>query len=583
MSGTETPARPAPHASGPGSPRRQGTLGRLWALPVAAHLAALAVVLVALLPVVGTGASFSADEGAAIAQARSLARGGGWIVEHPAPEVDPDGRYYPLELSARGPEGVAPFAKHPLYALVLAAADRAGGVTAMVLLSLLGTVAAAAVAAALARQTSPALARPAVWALGLASPLLFDGYLVIAHTLGAAASGGAVLAAVVAVERRSPRSSVAVGACLVLAVLLRSEATLLGLALAAVTGAVALVDQHHRRAALAVSVVASVSVLAARALEQAWAASLVGGTPGTTGGADADVGLLAGRVQALVLTWFRPGYGDGALVEAALVVMLVSLVLAARVARRYPRDGTAIGALGGVAVAAAVAAVVAHPANLVPGLLVAFPLAAAGLAVLGRDSFPTTATRLVAATFALFAAAVAATQYATGGSGEWGGRYFAIGLPLLVPVALAALERAGSGLDRATARRAAAALVACSIALAAMSVGTLRWSHRFTGRLTRTIASAARAASTDRTPVVVATHAALPRLAWPVADGQRWLLAEGDEVPRLAARLRAAGERRVVLTGHGRPPDAGPGTEVVASDAWASGAGWFVVVVDLEG
>src|SRR5215207_3010069 len=69
----------------------RGLVRRAWELPIRAHVAALAVVLLALVPVVGTGASFSADEGAVIIQARSLARGHGWIVEHPVPAVDPEG------------------------------------------------------------------------------------------------------------------------------------------------------------------------------------------------------------------------------------------------------------------------------------------------------------------------------------------------------------------------------------------------------------------------------------------------------------------------------------------------------------
>src|SRR3954465_6534237 len=114
-------------------PRRR----RLWDAPLRAHVAALAVVLLALMPLIGTGSSFSADEGAAAVQARSLSRGDGWIVAHPVPDVDPTGVNYPLELSERGPDGFAPFGKHPLYALLLAAADRAGGTSAMVLLSVL--------------------------------------------------------------------------------------------------------------------------------------------------------------------------------------------------------------------------------------------------------------------------------------------------------------------------------------------------------------------------------------------------------------------------------------------------------------
>ena len=92
---------------------------------------ALLVVLLALVPVVGPNASYSADEGAAIIQASSLAGGDGWIIEHPIPEVDPSGAHYPLELSPEGPKGAAAYAKHPAYPWALAGADRLGGTSAM--------------------------------------------------------------------------------------------------------------------------------------------------------------------------------------------------------------------------------------------------------------------------------------------------------------------------------------------------------------------------------------------------------------------------------------------------------------------
>ena len=225
---------PVPEPGSSTDPEAQSRLRRAWAAPLWAHLLALALVLAAAAAVVGTDASFSADEGAAITQARSLADGGGWIVEHPVPEVDPDGDLYPLELSARGSKGVAPFAKHPFYALVLAGAEKVGGSSAMVALSLLGTLVAAAVAAALANHLGGStLARPALWAVGLGSPLFFDGNIVIAHTLGAAAAGAAVLAALLALDRRRPALAVLVAPLVVVAVLLRTEALLFGLALAA--------------------------------------------------------------------------------------------------------------------------------------------------------------------------------------------------------------------------------------------------------------------------------------------------------------------------------------------------------------
>jgi len=280
---------------------------RIWHLPLRAHVAALAVVLVALVPLIGTGSSFSADEGAAIVQARSLSRGDGWIVEHPVPEADPAGVAYPLELSERGPKGTAPFAKHPVYALLLAGADRVAGNAGMVLLSVLGTVAAAALAALLAARIDPGLARPTLWAAGVASPLLFDGYLVIAHTLGAACAAGAVLAAAVAFERRSRVAALAVAPCVAAAVLLRTEAAFLalGLAMAAVVvGA----RRGNRFVGGLVAVGSVASALIARMGERAWISQIVGSGGAGTGAASPPVesGFIADRWQAFVLTWLRP-------------------------------------------------------------------------------------------------------------------------------------------------------------------------------------------------------------------------------------------------------------------------------------
>src|SRR5258708_6417117 len=76
-------------------------LARLGAAPLWAHAVALALVLVAVLPLVGTHSQFSADEGAAIAQAKLLSNGDGWTTTHPFPAADPSGEAFPIELSPR--------------------------------------------------------------------------------------------------------------------------------------------------------------------------------------------------------------------------------------------------------------------------------------------------------------------------------------------------------------------------------------------------------------------------------------------------------------------------------------------------
>lgn len=538
---------------------------RVWSLPLRAHLAALAVVLVALMPVVGTSASFSADEGAAIIQARSLSRGGGWIVEHPVPEADPDGAAYPIELSQGGPKGTAPFAKHPLYALLLAGADRLAGITGMVLLSLLGTVAAAGLAATLAARIEPGLARPTLWAAGVASPLLFDGYLVIAHTLGAACAGGAVLAAAVAFERRSRAAAMAVAPCVAVAVLLRSEAVFLALGLAVAAGVLG----RRRGDRVVAGLVAAGSVLAAGAArlgERVWAVEIVGG--GSVGAGAARLpskssGFISDRWDALVLTGLRPGYDEFPLAELLLLVMVGALVIGAYATRRGRRG---VAPMVGVAAGSALAAVLIAPANVVPGILVASPVVLVGLALAGRGALATTTARLAALTAGVFALCVLATQYSVGGSGEWGGRYLAVGLPLALPVLVLAIRRRAS-------RSFVCGLLVCSLALGVMAVGSLRSAHRFGAGL---IAAIHEIAGPDR-PVLVTTAPLLPRMAWATFDDQRWLLSEQADLPGLVDRLEQAGIERFTFVANS-DADVVRLPAALTREASATYGGWQILV-----
>ncbi|HEX2023717.1 MAG TPA: hypothetical protein VHF00_03375 [Acidimicrobiales bacterium] len=558
---------------------------RAWRLPLAVHVAALAVALVALVPFVGPGVSFSADEGAAIVQARHLARGDGWIVDHPVPEADPDGGNYPLELSARGPDGrTAPFAKHPLYAVLLGAASRLGGVTAMVLLSVAGTVAAAALAAALAGRMGRGVARPALWAVGVGSPLLFDGYLVIAHTLGAALAAGAVLCAVRAFDdrRRWLSSAAGVLACAAVAVLLRTEATLFALALAATVAVAAVVRRQLQ--ALAVAAAALIATAGASLVEDRWVRHIMGGPSTTTGSFNAIATGLAARLKGFRLTWLMPSYTGSRAHDLALLAMIGLLAAAAIIARRRPDDGPRITLLAGTAAAASIAALVTGPDTLVPGLVLTLPLAA-GVLLVRRHQLGSPATLITAGTFALFALGVLATQYPQGGSGEWGGRYFALGLPLLVPLALAALASHRRQVDGATARTAAAALVVCTAAVSVMAVASLRSSHRFTSELMARIERGGE--QVGERPVLVTTAPAVPRLAWQTFDRQRWLLADEDDeddLVDLVGRLRRAGVGRFGLVTNQLPRDQAlveqTGARIVGRDGRPDGGDWQVLVVD---
>ncbi len=575
---------PAPAPAGPVSRRR-----RLWHLPVRFHLAGLALVLAGLALVVGTSASFSADEGAVIIQARSLSGGRGWLVAHPLPSGDPAGVNYPLELSEHGTRGWAPYAKHPLYALILAAADRVGGVPVMVLLSLAGTVVAAGLAGALARRLDPALARPALWVTGLASPLLFDGFLLIAHTLGAALAAAAALAAVVAVERRRPVVAVLGGAALAACVLLRTEAVFLAGAMALVAGTVALRRRELRPIAATVAFVSVVAGGGAHLLDGWWTAHIVGAAvpaaPAVAAPAvAAPSGLVAGRIQGFLVTWLTPGYGGHPVTNLALLVMLAAVVLGAATVRWHPEDARRVRVLATVAAIGAVAALLAGPGNVVPGLLLAFPLAAAGLMLVGRRTVRSGMAAAGSGVCALFVVTVLATQYAKGGGGEWGGRYFAVAIPLAVPILLLAIWDQRSRVEPRVARWVVVALVVCSGVLTTMGVSALGSSHRANARLVAAVDGVGRSVAPDH-PVMVTTEGSMPRFAWSTFYSQRWLLATPDGLGDLLGRLRAAGVIRVgfvtrdIVRDQARLDAAG--VRVVSEDRSESTRRWYVLVLQV--
>jgi hypothetical protein len=570
------PRRPAPSTTtGVGRVAR-----RLWDTPVGCHLAALALVLLALVPLLGTGASFSADEGAVIVQARSLADGDGWIVPHPLPEADPRGVNYPLENSEQGAKGNSPYAKHPLYPLLLAGASQVGGVAAMVALSVAGTLAAAGLAAALARRIDPALARPTLWVTGLASPLLFDGFVVIAHTLGAAVAVAAVLLAVRALERRSAVAALAVGPCVAAGVLLRSEAVFLAAGLTAAALAVGLLQRRLRASALSVAAVTVVFTLAARVAEGAWTSHILGGAAGRPSTSSLSSGGLEGRVRGFVVTWLTPGYGAFGTVHLALVVMLAAVAVAAFAARRHPNDTRVVAGAAVIAAVAALVGLAAAPTNIVPGLLVAFPLAAAGLLLVDRDTLRLPAAQLAFGTFIVFSLGVIATQYARGGSGEWGGRYFALGLPVVVPVLLLAVRDGARRLPRPARVAAAGSLAVCLAATSVMAISGLAASHRRNETINAAVSRAARVVA-PRQAVIVATDGATARLGWPLFPTDRWLLASSD-LEGLLRRVTATGvERFVVVTKDpGTRDRLGPAVHIVAEERGGSAARpWLVLVV----
>lgn len=145
----------------------------------------------------------------------------------------------------------------------------------------------------------------------------------------------------------------------------------------------------------------------------------------------------------------------------------------------------------------------------------------------------------------IFSGGVLATQYSVGGSLEWGGRYFAMALPIAIPALLVGYRRCGVALLRSTARILSTAVIATSLAMSSLAAVSLRAQHRDNRRLAQTIVRLSGPMSGR--PVVVSNVAWIARLEWDSYKGRDWLHVPRESFDTLSDRLRAAGRHEVTL------------------------------------
>ncbi|MEM7273371.1 MAG: hypothetical protein AAF547_09855 [Actinomycetota bacterium] len=588
---TDDPGRPG--ADDPSPSRADGSPDRLVvSARTRRHQILVAALVFGLTALVGGGAVWSADEGALLAQVELLIGGDGWSAAHPFPAADPAGTAYPLHLSswedptvdqAAGPDCPADgvgcryvsLAKHVTYLWLAAGLFAVGGYGAILALSALSTVAAAIATSKLAARIEPAAELPALWLAGLGSPLLLHAVVGWAHAPAAALFGVAVHALLVGEgpgRTRSRSLAWRVGGLLALAgaCLLRTEAPLAGLALAAGWLGLALLPRLPGPSRRAVFVEPAVSARTALAVGATTVAATVVDrlTDHPTGGPveppsfDEAFGLIDGRIEGFANTWLRPGY-EVQPKDLVGQVSAATLVCGTVMFRRAGGgDGIDPTPLVAVAVVGLLARFLGSPVALIPGLVVAFPVLFVGLGLLDRRvrSGPLAA---VVVPFGLFCGAVLATQYRGGGGGEWGGRYFAVGLPLAIAAASVGLVRAGRTLGAAERRRTAALLVATMALLNTMGLLGVHSIRDRTGELGADVLSASvDAGDGDPRPVVLTTMNGLGRWMWDDLDQLRMLRVHPDEVDLVGARLADLGVERLLLVSND------PATDTAALAAW---------------
>jgi hypothetical protein len=498
-------------------------LHRVVSAPLWLHAVTLAIVLLAVLAVTVPGHAYFSDEGAAIIQERQLRAGDGWIYNYPFAVADPTGELRPFINAEQAQDGVAPYARHPLFVGVLALADAALGVPGMVLVAVVGSTFAALGAGLLGRRIDPRLGIPALWVAGLASPLFFDAYLILAHTLAAATAAFAVLGALIILERKdsSAWTYLLLASATAATVLLRGEGVVLVPGIVAGAVLIARLEPDRRNRAVQIALVVGVVGVVAFVAERAYIVGIVGDANQSSRVVTEN--WIVGRFTGLFRTWF-PTTSSYATVMDTLVMLVPVIVAAAAIRVRRTSDGGPL-VIGFSAVAGLfLLRLIFADSAPIPGLAVAFPLGWAGLWLLKRRHFTNTTMRFVGTAGLVMVVAIVLTQYSQGAGVEWGGRYFAITLPIITPVLLSPYLHIDW--DTTSIRRALPiAATTLTIVLIAIAVQTLRETHT----LHREAAEHINAAATAHPPpegdpsVVVITGRLGPQFVWTIFGDHDWL------------------------------------------------------------
>jgi hypothetical protein len=540
---------PAPPAGPAG-----GAARRAWHAPLALHALLLLVLLAVGLAITAPHVAYMSDEAAALVQARQLESGAGWYYRYPLSSLDPEDAARPFVRADAGTKGVAPYAKHPLYPVLLAASIRLGGEGAIWVLALTATVAAALVAAALTRLMDPRLDRAAFWLVGLGSPLFFDTYLVLGHGLAAAVGGAAVLAGVVAVApgastRRRVILLVLTAVGLAAAAMVRTEAVFLGPALAL---AAAVLVGARRLGGGRAAVLAAVAVLGSAGgwlIDHQLARAIVGRAyPGVPNVEPSS--WLQGRYDAFFNTWLTPSYAGSPTSDRLVLLGLLLLVAAAVLIRRGERRRAVIGGLMVAAAACYVARGLVGTPGAIPGLVVAFPVGWFLLCLAGRQVLQGIVGPILALTAATSTAVVLLTEYSIGGGVEWGGRYFAFILPIAVPALVVGAAGRIRAQDREVRNLIVGSLVALTLVVSGLALQSIRHTHQLTAGLLDDIRAQAAIAGDsgglDR-PVVLSTNRLLPQIDSRDFDDFLWVVPDAVDLQRYGDRLAGMGVQRAVL------------------------------------
>lgn len=506
--------------------------------------ALLSLIYLALSLVNDPGGYLGADTGAKVYTLEIMEQNDTWKpdIGYWAEDLDPDGSVHPIHHTRRRSDGswvavtTLPMleAAVPLY--------RWGGYRATLILPMLAGVATAFAARAVSRRIDGSDGWAAFWLVGLASPVVVYSLDFWEHTAGVACMVAAMAVLLAVLDGRPPWYGVFAGVLLGIGSTMRNETLIYAAVIVGVTCVVLLV-RHRRLSAVGVGVATVVGFagpwIANTALEravdgQSRASRATDTASDVTGGSRAL--HLGQRIEEGLQTFVGLVSGEPGLSILLGSGVVLAVVVAVRAERRSDRT-FAIVALG--AAAAVYAADAIGGLGFIPGALVAFPIAIAGL-YLGSLS---TNGRIVVG-MALLALPLAYLFMFLGASGpQWGGRYTLTSAILLGLAGLGGLVRRLPVVGRG--------LLVLTVAVTILGVA---WVGVRSNRVDQFFEDVQATSES----VVIARQAFLLREGGVAVVDQQWLSAENEEefLEGVSIARQLGEERFTVLEWDGEAPPA---------------------------
>lgn len=511
------------------------------------HAAALWLGLLLLMPVVGVDRSpLITDEGALLMQLEILDDHGSWYTPYPLLDLDPDGAYVPLAYSNYENGELIPYSSRPAYVLLNLLPFRSMGIWGVTALGSLFAALAALATGLTARHLQPSAALPALWLVGVASPLFVHAQILQGHTIGAAAAAGGCLIAVRAQHALGQRwvALLLIGLTMFAATTVRREVLFVAAGLLA-WGALRIVTKRTTFDA-ALGLAASAGGFLGLAVDRVlvWQIQGVSAAPNIPVASDSEQSLLADRLWSLYHSTIRFSFGDLTIADTVALIALVLVVVGSIQVRRRADCVLLVVGLVAMTGLALVQAIATHDApHLVPGIFMASPLLFAGLLLVPPTALRERAGALLAVVAAVTTVLVLALQYQ--GSWEWGARFLSVSIPPVATLSAVGWIR-GVALVNAPARRTLAAAASITV----IAIAGLAVTGQHDGRMaTRELASTLVAEASERDDLIVTTELWMPRLdtsqLGPVQH--RWARAAPEEMPSLLGMLADEGVDQLVL------------------------------------